>query len=381
MNGMQTVRYFDNAATTMMSPEALKAYTFAATTYPGNPSSLHPLGLEAKKLLQQCREDLGSLLGVDASSLTFTSGATESNAIILNSLIWKMQKAEVIMSGIEHPSISEHQRLFRHLGWNVVLLGAKGGFVCPKELQQKLTKQTRLVTVMLVNNVTGSIQPIEEIVQTVRAFEAQTGRKIHIHTDATQALGKIPFSLTTLGVDSASFSAHKVHGPRGVGLLYNTDPSVENLSRAGEQESGVRGGTENLAGIYSMTNAMKEALEHQQEHFDAVNTLNTMLRSRLGFLPILSPDEHTSPYILNLSIPNLPSEVCSRMLFDQGFCISSGSACSNNAKQKGESVLSSMQISAALSKSSIRISFSKDTTKEDTEALAQAITTLYREHA
>ena len=239
-----------------------------------------------------------------------------------------------------------------------------------------------MVSIMLVNNITGSIQDVGGLVEVVRTFEAgHNNRKIHFHTDATQALGKIGFDLKSMGVDSAAFSAHKLHGPRGVGMLYNTNAGIESLSRGGAQEQGLRPGTENLGGIAAMHQAIKDAFSNLEENFKQVSSLNRFLRDRLALLPVLSPPENCSPYILTLSHPTLPSEVFTRLLFDQGFCVSSGSACSNNAKQKSQGVLSAMAFSPQLAKNSIRISLSKDTTEDDVEALAQTITHLNLEHA
>ncbi len=379
---MQEIRYFDSAATTIMSRIALDVYQQVATTYIGNPSSLHAEGIRAKEKLEQARDNLAGLLSVPKGNLTFTAGASEANAIVFNSLVWRLQKPHVIISNIEHSSIKEYIRLMKQLGWKVTTLNAPGGFIKAEDLRKALTKQTRLVSLMLVNNVVGTIQDIQALVAEVRAYEQeQGGRKIHFHTDATQAFGKIPFSLETLGVDSAAFSAHKFHGPKGVGFLYNNDPAIENLSRGGGQEAGLRPGTENLPGIVSMVEAAKEAMVNVFDHEKHVMQINTLLRQRLSFLPSISPERSCSPYILNVATRPLPSEVFTRMLYDKGFCVSSGSACSNNAKQKREGVLDSMQITPSLAKSSIRISFSADTTTEETEALAEAITTLIQEHA
>jgi len=382
MWAMREIRYFDNAATTSMSRSALDAYTKAVVQYRGNPSSLHQEGRDAKAFLEQTRADLAGLLGVDPLSLTFTSGATESNAIILNSLIWKERKGQVILSGIEHPSVSEYARLLKQLGWKVTTLAAPNGFVQKEDLQKALSSETRLVCIMLVNNVVGTIQDVGGLVEVVRAFESEhNNRKIHVHTDATQALGKIRFDLQAMGIDSASFSAHKLHGPRGVGLLYNTNAGIESLSRGGSQERGLRPGTENIGGIAAMHQAVKDAFHSLEENYKHVSGLNAFLRDKLSALPIFSPSEHCSPYILALAHPKLPSEVFTRLLFDQGLCVSSGSACSNNAKQKSQSVLTAMAFSAQLAKNSIRISLSKDTTAEDVEILAQAVTQLILEHA
>lgn len=376
---MTDILYFDNAATTAMSKQALETYVSVATNYMGNPSALHKEGLKAKALLQEKRESIAQHLGVQASTLTFTSGATEANALVLNNLIWAPQSGHAVLSNIEHPSMKEHARILRQLGWSITFLNAPHGFVNPEDVQAALTEKTRFVGCMLVNNVVGSIQNVGTLVSLVREYQKKSNRKIHFHTDAVQALGKIPFSLTELGVDSASFSAHKFKGPQGVGLLYNIDPALQPLSRGGNQENGIRPGTENLAGIAAMGTALDEAFAHLEENSQRVEKINHFLRSELSFLPILSPSEHASPYILTISVKPLPSEVFTRMLYDRGFCVSSGSACSNNAKQKGESVLTSMLVRSDEAKSSVRLSFGYDTTFAEAESLASTIKTLYRE--
>ena len=378
---MTEIHYFDNAATTPMKELAIQKYASVAKSYIGNPSALHHEGLKAKKLLENLREACAHLLDVQSSTIFFTSGGTESNAIILNHLLWKPQKAEIILTNIEHPSIKEYGNFFRQLGWKVIYLDAPKGFVHPDDLRKALTEKTRLVCCQLVNNVVGSIQDIASLVSVVREKEASTGRKIHFHTDAVQALGKIPLDLTAWGVDSASFSAHKIHGPRGVGILYNKNASVTALNRAGEQESGLRGGTENLSGIASMVTAMEDTIVNQDSNYFHVRKINDLLRDRLSFLPILSPSELCSPYILTVSVKPWPSEVFTRMLYAKGFCVSSGSACSNNTKQKSQGVLLAMFFHPQDATSSLRLSFSAETTIEEAELLSQAIQTTYRELA
>ncbi len=234
---------------------------------------------------------------------------------------------------------------------------------------------------MLVNNTVGTIQDIGAIRSAVRRFESESGQPpIHIHSDATQALGKIDVDLAHLGVDSASFSAHKFHGPRGVGILYNTKASTQSLSRGGGQERGLRAGTENLPAIAAMVTALEEAIGALEENRRTVTALNTLLRSRLRELPIITPEEQSSPYILTIAIPSLPSEVGERMLSDRGFSVSAGSACSHNVRQKGAMVHNAMRLDSRLAESSLRISLSPDNTTEECEALAEAILTIHRNH-
>lgn len=376
---MTEMVYFDNAATTRISRKALDTYNMASDAYWANPSSLHHEGLKAKSKLDECRKKLSLLLAVPEDTLTFTSCATEADSIIMESFLWAPQCGEVLMPNIEHGALTGFTRLFRQKGWTVTALDAPQGFLDPEDVRRHLSEKTRLVLCMLVNNVMGTIEPVAEIVKVVRKFEQETGRKIHVHTDATQALGKIPFSLVSLDVDSAAFSAHKLHGPKGVGLLYNRNKAITALSRGGEQEAGLRPGTENLPGIMAMTAAVEDALDNEETNLEKVRHLNALLRERLSPLQgvtILTPAERSSPYILNISTEKYPSEVLTRMLYDKDFCVSSGSACSNNAKQHQGTILSSMQVSPKQSRGSIRISLGNDNTEEEVMALADALSGL-----
>ena len=373
--------YFDNAATTVPSRAALQTYREVALAYPANPSSSHREGKRAAGLLEQLRQQTATLLKTKAEYITFTAGATEANDIVLSSLLWKRRAEELLLSGIEHSSVLQWSRLLTHVGWKVSTIDAPGAVVDAASVSSALTDRTRLVSIMLVNNTVGTIQPIGEIVQAVRRYEGrERTRTIHFHCDATQGLGKIDFDLTSLGVDSASFSAHKFHGPRGVGILYNTQANLEALSRGGGQERGLRGGTENLPAIAAMVSALTEAMEGLREHHAHVRALNDLLRLRLRELPIITPKDGSSPYILTISIVPLPGQVAERMLSDAGFSVSSGSACSHNERQKSAAVHNAMRLEQHLAESSIRISLCPDTTQESCEALAEAILAIHRTH-
>jgi len=370
---MKKILYFDNAATTKISEKALDAYISASKDYWGNPSSLHQAGQEAHSRLEDDRNKIASCLQVKPQDLTFTASSTEANSIILQSFLWSPQQGQILIPSIEHSAVKGFERLFREKGWTVSTIDAPKGFVDPDQVASLLNPKTRLVCMMLVNNVTGSIQPVGEIVKVCRAYEKRTGRKIHVHTDATQALGKIPFNLGSLGVDSAAFSAHKLQGPKGVGLLYNIDPSIQGLSRGGGQEHALRPGTENTAGIASMAVAISDALENLNLHQQTAQHLNALCRKELdGVVSFLSPGENASPWILNITTDKLPSEVLTRMLSDKGICVSSGSACSNNAQGKEESIITAMHFSPKEAKGSIRISFGYQTT--DDEAMLLCLT-------
>lgn len=364
--------YFDNAATTPLSPRAAKAYIDTSSSFFGNPSSIHRLGRKAKDELERRRGHIASLLGVDEKNLIFTSGATESISLFFSSLLW-MEKGTIVVSRIEHEAVSSWMPYLKKIGWNIVKIRAKGGFVTPEELYASLTPDTRVVAVMAVNNVTGAIEDTKALVECVRRYEKENGRKILFFSDSVQALGKTGLDLKGSDVDGASFSAHKINGPRGVGLLYAKNPEmIRPIASAGGQEGGHRGGTENLPGVAAFDEALSEWIENRDEDEKRIKEYNLRLResiSTLG-LEILSP-ENASPYILSIVSP-LPSEVFTRMLMDKGFCVSSGSACSNNAKGKSEGILEAMGIRNEKAKRAIRISMGRDTTKEDVESLISA---------
>lgn len=389
VNAMDYQGYFDWAATAPISEHAATVYIDTSHEYIGNPSSIHREGRRASQYLTELRQDVARMVGADAKSITFTSGGTESDAIILNSLLRNKAPGQVIIPRFEHAAITQYVKLLSDFGWEVRQLQTPGGYVTPQQITQALTEKTRLVCCMLVNNVTGTRQDIASIADVLREYSRKTGRNIHFHCDAVQALGKIPVDMRELGVDSAAFSAHKFRGPRGVGFLYNTNPAVASLSRGGGQENGMRPGTENLAGIASMAAALNDATTKLDEHYANAVTIKRYFEQRLVAeapgIVLLSPsvdsDCPASPYILSFSAQGLPSEVFTRMLFDQGFCVSSGSACSNNAKQKGDGILQAMGFDAKLAGSAVRLSYGYDTTLESAKPLADAIVSTYLQHA
>ena len=361
--------YFDNAATTKISEKALRAYADTSGLFWGNPSSVHRPGLEARKKLEDERERIAALMGTSPSRLFFTSGATESIAAAVSSLLFTTP-GKIIISRIEHEAVSSWLPLLRQYGWKTAELRARGGFVDPEELRAELTPDTKFVAVMAVNNVTGSIQPIRELVNVVREYEKSGKRHIFFFSDSVQALGKTEYSAEALDIDGASFSGHKINGPRGIGMLYLKNPSsFRPLAPAGGQEHGKRGGTENLPAISALRAAMEEWLPGMEEKTARVRAMNERIRTALDELglEIISP-EKSSPYIISFASP-LPSEVFTRMLSDKGVSVSSGSACSNNAKGEGEKILLGMGIRPEKARNAVRISLSNSTSEEETESL------------
>ncbi len=371
--------YFDWAATSPTSKEVIKTMEETALNFFGNPSSSHRPGKEACGKLYDLRERCASMLGCSDSQLLFTSGGSESNSMVLSSLFWKLGRGSVMIPGTEHPSVAEFSGFLKELGFSVLNIDAPFGFIDPDMLASKLQQDTVMVCLHAVHNVSGALQPLKELVNVVRSHEKQTGRKIHIHADAVQALGKIPFSIASLDIDSASFSAHKLTGPRGVGCLY-TRTSIQPLSRGGSQEFGQRAGTENLPGIAGMVRAMELLVPPVEEHLTHVRRLRNTLYDSIGdtealsFMQDLNRLDQYSPYILLLTVEPIPSEVMIRVLNDKGFYISAGSACSSKISRKRKGVLTSMGFSSKIASGALRISFGHATCEEDVVLLADILT-------
>ena len=365
--------YFDNAATTRLSEKALEAYIKTEREFFANPSSVHRDGIKARKELERIRESIASAMSIPPSSLFFTSGATESIATVFSSLLFN-EPGRIIISSIEHEAVSSWLPILKHHGWDTVVLKAKGGKADPEELRALLTPDTKLVAVMAVNNVTGAREDIKELVRTVREYERQGNRRIFFFSDSVQALGKVPYDIQELGIDGASFSGHKINGPRGIGMLYLKNPaSFRPLAPAGGQERGKRGGTENLPAIAALEQAVLSWLGSFGSEYGRISGINQEMRKALEDLgmEILSPED-SSPYIISFVSP-LPSEVYVRMLSDKGIAASSGSACSNNSKGEGEKILLSMGIRSSKARNAVRISFSGDTDSESADAFIKAV--------
>ncbi|MCZ1224139.1 cysteine desulfurase, partial [Enterococcus faecium] len=257
--------YFDNSATTPIFPQSLDAYVKTSQRIIGNPSSLHDLGNQANRLLQQARKQIADLIHVEPEEIYFTSGGTEGdNWVLKGTMIEKREYGNhMIISGVEHPAVSETAEQLKELGIEVSIAPVdKRGFVRVDELKELIRKETVLVSVMAVNNEVGSIQPIQEISDLLDDFP-----KIHFHVDAVQAIGKVPFSQwLTERVDFATFSAHKFHGPRGTGFIYwKKGRRLAPLLTGGGQERNQRSGTENVPGIVAMVKALRLSLEIKEQ--------------------------------------------------------------------------------------------------------------------
>ncbi|MDR2803409.1 MAG: cysteine desulfurase [Treponema sp.] len=369
--------YFDWAAT---SPCSIKK-TFDDTQFYGNPSSRHTEGKVARSVLEDARRRAAAVLGVDAGNIYFTSGATESNAIVLFSTLYNHAsgiKQTVLTTMAEHPSIIKNCDFLERLGVPVHLIDIdQYGGVTSGTLEKAVRKRTgaTLLALMYVNNETGAVSDLPNLVKTARGLNDKT---LHIHSDMVQAIGKLPFALRDLDIDSASFSAHKIGGPRGIGILY-LRKNIQPLYRGGGQEGGMRPGTENTQGAFYFSEVLSERSRTVTENYeDAVNKMSCLIKTlrgieRCSIIPECRQDVDTrfSPYILQVAFKNIPGEVMMRALDDAGFAVSTGSACSSASKKR--TVLNAMGINDKLAFTAIRISTGQDTSLDDIDALTGAI--------
>jgi len=379
--------YLDWAATAPPDPDALDYAHKVALEYYGNPSSLHSYGKKAAELLAESRKKIAELLNCRPEQIYFTSGGSESTSIVFSQLLLKVKKGSILIGATEHPSVWETARLYAELGYRVQeVKPEKDGWIRPETALEAFDPDTELVSIMLLNNETGIVQDVQSIVRALR--EARGGKKpTHIHTDAVQALGKEKIDLEALGVDSASFSGHKIGAPRGIGILYLRRP-IQGLFKGGGQEKGVRPGTENLSGIAALARVMEKRLPLLEEHREQARRQKARLMEGLSEIPgslfipeqtaakTVGEDSHVSPFILKCSFPPVPGEVLQRILSDRGYAVSTGSACSSSAgrgpkKEKINRVLKVLGVSPQAAESSIRISLGPATRDEEIEAFIE----------
>lgn len=364
--------YFDNSATTKPYKEVLETFTKANEQFFGNPSSLHQLGMQADRLLTEARKQIASLVGGKSEEVVFTSGGTEANNLALKgaALANRQRGNHIITQQTEHPSVLNACQQLEELGFRVTYLPVDGsGRVSVQELKEAMTDETTVVSIMHVNNETGTIQPIEEISRLLKEYP-----KALFHVDDVQGRGKVELDLE--GIDLCSLSAHKFHGLKGSGVLYKKKGvKLSPLLSGGNQEQGFRSGTENTGGIIAMAKALRLTEEKRTKGVQEMKEIQQFLRTELegiNGVTFHTPKTGCAPHILNFSIAGMKGEVLIHALEERGCYLSTTSACSSRQK-KTSAVLTAMGLPAAVADSSIRLSLSYENTKEEARTFIRVL--------
>ncbi len=365
--------YLDNAATTQVCSEAAQAALDAMTLHYGNPSSTHAAGREAAKLMERARAQVSHALGCRSDELVFTSCGSEGDnwAIKCGAAHQSRIGRHIVSSGAEHAAVLRALEYMESRGYEVTRLKPRSdGAVAVGDVLSALRTDTCMVSLMLVNNETGAINPVEYIAPAVR----RAGAPALIHIDAIQGFGKLPFRPARIGADLVSVSGHKLHAPKGVGALYiRKGVNIQNYVFGGGQESGLFSGTENVPGIAGFGAAVR-ALPEPKAQLAHMQQMNAYLREKLGAYPQVSFNSPAGalPYILNLSVAGIPSQVLINFLSARGIYVSAGSACKKGRRSE---VLTRMGLPPAQIDSAIRVSMSRFTTEEELSVFAEAVGT------
>ena len=366
--------YLDYAATTPVHPDVVKAMTPYFTEMFGNPSSIYSFGQEAKSALDESRSQVARFIGAHEEEIVFTSGGSESDNFALKGVAFahKGNKNHIITSSIEHHAITETCQFLKRIGFNITYLPVdEFGMVDPGEVKKAITPRTLLVSVMYANNEVGTIEPIQEISQVTREAE------VYFHTDAVQALGHIPLVVNELGVDLLSMSAHKLHGPKGVGALYiRKGTKITSFMHGGAQERGLRASTENIPGIVGFAKAVELArLEMDDEARHLIRLRDQLIEGILTRIDNTHLNGHPTkrlPNNANITIEFVEGESTCLNLDLEGICVSTGSACSTSSL-KPSPVLIAMGIPPEKAHSSIRFTLGKWTDEEDIHKVLEVL--------
>lgn len=366
--------YADNAATTQMSDSALKAMMPLLTDIYGNPSSLHSVGQIAKEHLEAARETVAECIGADPKEIYFTSGGSEADNQAIRSAAYigaRKGKKHIISSKFEHHAVLHTLDALKKEGFEVTLLDVySNGIVKPEDVANAITEETCLVTIMTANNEIGTIQPIAEIGRICKE------KGVLFHTDAVQAVGHIPVNVKDMNCDMLSVSAHKFHGPKGVGFLYaRKGILLTNIIYGGAQERNKRAGTENMASIVGMATAIKDATDHLQENAEKVTAMRNRLIDGLKGIErsrINGDLEHHLPGTLNMCFEGIEGESLLLLLDAKGICASSGSACTSGSLDPSH-VLLSIGVPVEIAHGSLRLSISEYNTMEQMEHIVKSV--------
>ena len=367
--------YADNAATTRLSDTALKAMLPYMQEEYGNPSSLHSVGQRAQEALTDARARIAARLGCQPTEVIFTSGGSEADNQAIRSVaaFGKMKgKTHIISTAFEHHAVLHTLEALEKEGFTVTLLDVhEDGMVSAQQVEEAITDETCLVTIMYANNEIGTVQPIAEIGEVCRRHG------VLFHTDAVQAVGHLPVNVVEQNIDMLSLSAHKFHGPKGIGVLYaRRGVPIFPLIHGGAQERGRRGGTENIPAIVGMAAALDEACDHLEEDTRKLTALRERLIAGLSKIPhsvLNGHREHRLPGTVNFCFEGIEGESLLLLLDDKGVYASSGSACTSGSLDPSH-VLLAIGRPHEIAHGSLRLSLSPDTTVEEVDYMIEAVT-------
>ena len=367
--------YADNAATTKMSRTAIEAMLPYMDKLYGNPSSLYSFGQQAKEALESARERVASCLGCEPREITFTSGGSEAdNQAIFSAarLGEKKGKKHIISTAFEHHAVLHTLEKLKKQGFEITLLDVhKNGIVTPEQVADAIREDTCLVTIMFANNEIGTVQPIAEIGKVCRE------KGVLFHTDAVQAAGHLYVNIKEQNIDMLSLSAHKFHGPKGIGVLYaKKGIMLDNVINGGAQERGKRAGTENIPAIMGMTAALEEAVANLEQNTAKIIKLRDRLIEGLDKIPYgeLNGDRNNRlPSNVNFCFEGIEGESLLLLLDDKGICASSGSACTSGSLDPSH-VLLAIGRPHEVAHGSLRLSLGEETTEEDIDYLISSVT-------
>ena len=366
--------YADNAATTKMSEAAIRTMTETMNEVWGNPSSLYSHGQRAKEILEQAREDVAGIIGAEPREIFFTSGGSEADnqAIRSAAALGKRQgKMHIISTAFEHHAVLHTLEALKKEGFEITLVDVhENGIVIPSEIEEAIRDDTCLVTVMFANNEIGTIQPIREIGAICRA------KGVLFHTDAVQAIGHVPVNVRVDNIDLLSSSAHKFHGPKGVGFLYaKKGIRLTNLIEGGAQESGKRAGTENVPGIAAMADALKVESSQMMQNAAHLTAMRDRLIAGLSEIPhsALNGDAvKRLPGNVNFCFEGIEGESLLLLLDDKGICASSGSACTSGSLDPSHVLLAIGRVHD-VAHGSLRLSIGEDITEAEVDYIIKSV--------
>lgn len=371
---MSKTIYVDNAATTAMSDRAIEAMTPYLKGVYGNPSSLHTVGQIAKEALDKARADIAQCIGAKPSEIFFTSGGSEADNQALRSAAYTALakgKRHIISTAFEHHAVLHTLKKLEKEGFEVTYLDVhEQGAVDARQVENAIREDTALVTIMYANNEIGTIQPIKEI------GEVCKNHKIVFHTDAVQAVGHIPVNVVTDNIDMLCASAHKFHGPKGVGFLYcRTGVPLKTFIEGGAQERGRRAGTENIAGVVSMAVALSEAVANLNVNMPKLAYLRDKLIDGLSRIPhskLNGARGNRLPATVNMCFEGIEGESLLLLLDAKGICASSGSACTSGSLDPSH-VLLALGLPHEVAHGSLRLSLSESNTEEEIDYIIEEV--------